>query len=136
LGKSDAASSEVVAEWVRQLQATFRRLAPEEATPGGLWGRSLSMGSLAMGPRCKYNPIFFGNYLSIRDEWRAIKSILDQLIFVETELTDDELLYELVKLLDNEFDLRGHLRIRQILRTSFLARNLVPPYMNLYDDIC
>ena len=118
------AGSDPIAEWAGALQGTFLRLSPGKALYVGLSFMPPPMG----GPR-EYNPIFFGDYFSIRDEWRAITSVLDQLSLAETELSDLELLRKLTELIAQQFDLRGRVCIRYTVRTR--AREFAPTLYEL-----
>ena len=112
-GMSDVLTgSDLIAKWAWALQVTVLRLSPGEGVYEGV-----SLTSPHMGGPCEYNPIFFGDYLSIRDEWRAIAAVLDQLSLSEAQLSDLELLSELTKLIGQQFDLRCRVRIRFIALT-------------------
>jgi hypothetical protein len=112
-GMSDVLTGlDLIAKWAAALQATVLRLSPGEAIYEGVSLRSAHVG----GP-CESNPIFFGDYLSIRDEWRAIAAVLDQLSLSEAQLSDLELLSELTQLIGQQFDLRCRVRIRLVVRT-------------------
>lgn len=113
-----------VAELAGALQVTFLRLSPGEAVHG-----DLSFAPPSMGGPCQYNPIFFGDYLSIRDEWRAITSVLDRLSLGEEELSDLGLLRKLTELIKQQFDLRGRICIRYTVRRY--AREFAPTLYEL-----
>jgi hypothetical protein len=124
-GMSDILTgSDLIAKWAAALQLTVLRLSPGEAIYEGVSFRSPHMD----GP-CEYNPIFFGDHLSIRDEWRAIAAVLDQLSLSEAQLTDLELLSELTQLIRQQFDLRCRVRIRFVVRTR--AGEFVPTLYEL-----
>ena len=69
-----------------------------------------SMGGMGFG-KTDYSPIFFGHYLSIRDEWRTVAAVLDHLALCEPELDDLQLLRELVNVLEREIQLRGRVKV-------------------------
>jgi len=69
-----------------------------------------SMGGMGFG-KTDYSPIFFGHYLSIRDEWRTVATVLDHLAPCEPELDDLQLLRESVNVLEREIQLRGRVKV-------------------------
>ena len=74
-----------------------------------------------MGGQHECNALFFGNYLSIRSEWRAITRVLDQLILEEAELNEVELLCRLAELIKQQLDQLGWVRVRYIVRTRTIG---------------
>jgi hypothetical protein len=71
-----------------------------------------SMGGMGFG-KTDYNPIFFGHYLSIRDEWRTVAAVLDHLTLCEPELDDLQLLREFANVLGQQIQLRGRVKVLQ-----------------------
>jgi hypothetical protein len=69
-----------------------------------------SMGGMDFD-KTDYSPIFFGHYLSIRDEWRTVAAVLDHLALCEPELDDLQLLREFVNVLGQQIHLRGRVKV-------------------------
>ena len=82
----------------------FSQLRNEIAHPGGMRGSDA------------YDIIFFRQHLSIRDEWRVVADILDHFTTVASELTDGQLLQELVSVVVQQFISRGRVRIGFLYR--------------------
>jgi len=69
-----------------------------------------SMGGMGFG-KTDYSPVFFGHYLSVRDEWRTVAAVLDRLALCEPELDDLQLLREFANVLGQQIQLRGRVKV-------------------------